>query len=80
MYGLLVELAHDRELLVAYAITFFMVAAIAYFTRRIWLAGDPFATGLKPGPWAQDSEGGNEGKVTEYPQSGVPGRWQWRSE
>jgi hypothetical protein len=70
----------DRELLVAYAITICMVAVVAYITRRIWLEADPHATGLMPGLWAQNSEAGDDEKVNEYPQSGVPGRWQWRSE
>lgn len=70
----------DRELLVAYAVTICMVAVVAYFTRRIWLEADPFVSGLNSSCSTQDSATATDERVTEYPQSGVPGRWQWRSE
>ena len=94
MFWLWCCLVEDRELLLAYVVTIFVVAAVAYFTKRILREVDPYSTGLKP-PGApsqrwlrsgmaqastDDSAASADETVTEYPQSGIPGRWQWRSE
>lgn len=75
------------DLLPYYTVALIAAAVFGYFVKRILAEADPFTTPLSPAEpawrrWIRSpfSQSPPAEPIREYPESGIPGRWQWRSE